>query len=73
MAFEFKPRKKPETISKSVRFPKDLVDKIEKEAFKNDAYFSDFVIQACENAIKEVELEYNKKKKKGAVTKLNNN
>ena len=63
MAFEFKPRKKPETISKSVRFPKDLVDKIEKEAF-NDAYFSDFVIQACENAIKEVELENNKKKKK---------
>ena len=63
MAFEFKPRRKPETISKSVRFPKELADKIEREAFKNDAYFSDFVIQACEDAINQIEFEYNKKKK----------
>ena len=64
MAFKFVKDKKKETVNKTIRFPQDLVDRIEKEVIGSDSYFSSFVIQACEYALKESELEYNKKDKK---------
>ena len=63
MAFKFEKDKKKETVNKTIRFPQDLVDRIEKEIIGADSYFSSFVIQACEYALKESEIEYNKKKK----------
>ena len=56
--FEFKPEKKKETLNKTIRFPKDLVEKIEEIVALKDSYFSTFVIQACEFAVSEAELEY---------------
>ena len=64
MAFKFVKDKKKETVNKTIRFPQDLVDRIEKEVIGSDSYFSSFVIQACEYAMKESELEYDKKDKK---------
>ena len=63
MAFKFVKDKKKETVNKTIRFPQDLVDRIEKEVIGSDSYFSSFVIQACEYALKESELEYDKKDK----------
>ena len=57
MGFEFKPNKKRETINKTIRFPKELVEQIEKQVIENDSYFSSFVIQACEYAVRESEKE----------------
>ena len=34
MSFEFKPDKKKETLNKTIRFPKELVDRIEKQVKK---------------------------------------
>ena len=63
MKFEFKPDKRKETLNKTIRFPKELVDKIEKQVAENDSYFSTFVIQACEYAVNELETDYKKDKK----------
>lgn len=60
MSFKFEPDKKKETLNKTIRFPKELVDKIEEQVAQNDSYFSSFVIQACEYAVKEMELQYSK-------------
>ena len=62
MSFKFEPDKKKETLNKTIRFPKELVDKIEKQVAENDSYFSSFVIQACEYAINEMESQYKKDK-----------
>jgi len=59
MGFEFKPNKKRETINKTVRFPKELVEEIERQVSENDSYFSNFVIQACEYAVKESQKNFN--------------
>lgn len=71
MAFKFEKDKKKETVNKTIRFPQELVDRIEREIIGADSYFSSFVIQACEYALKESELNYNKneKKKKNSNTK----
>ena len=61
MGFRFQPDKKKETLNKTIRFPKELVEKIEKQVAESDSYFSTFVIQACEYAIKETEFEYGEK------------
>ena len=63
MKFEFKPDKRKETLNKTIRFPKELVERIEKQVAENDSYFSTFVIQACEYACEEMETEYKKDKK----------
>lgn len=64
MGFKFEPDKKKETLNKTIRFPKELVERIEKQVADKDSYFSSFVIQACEYAVKEAEYEYLKDKKK---------
>lgn len=62
MAFKFEPDKRKETLNKTIRFPKELVEKIEEQVAENDSYFSTFVIQACEYAINEMESQYKKDK-----------
>lgn len=50
MAFQIKSDKK-ETETKSIRFPLELTERIEKAIMGNDVSFSSFVIQACEYAL----------------------
>ncbi len=64
MGFKFQPDKRKETLNKTIRFPKELVEKIEKQVADTDSYFSSFVIQACEYAVKEAEFDYDVKEKK---------
>ena len=50
MAFQIKPYKK-ETENKTIRFPINLIEKIEEAIKGEDVSFSKFVIQACEYAL----------------------
>lgn len=50
MAFQIKSDRK-ETETKSIRFPVELTERIEKIIAGNDVSFSGFVIQACEYAL----------------------
>ena len=50
MAFQLKSQKK-ETANKTVRFPLDLIHRIEKAIINQDVTFSQFVIQVCEFAL----------------------
>ncbi len=58
--FQLKPDKK-ETENKSIRFPLDLIRRIEKAIAGKDVSFTAFVIQACEYALANMKVE-NKKK-----------
>lgn len=62
MAFNLKPNPKY-TINKSIRFPEDIVNKIEKAIVNTNVSFSGFVIQACEYALKDKEKASKKEKK----------
>lgn len=73
MGFKFQPDKKKETLNKTIRFPKELVEKIERQVADSDSYFSSFVIQACEYAIREAETEYTKDEEISAETKHHKN
>lgn len=50
MAFQLKPNRK-ETENKTIRFPMQLVERIEQAISNQDVSFSSFVIQACEYAL----------------------
>ena len=50
MSFQIKSEKK-ETENKTIRFPLDLVERIENAIVGKDVTFSSFVIQACEYAL----------------------
>lgn len=54
MTFQLKSNKK-ETENKTIRFPIELINKIEKAIQGKDITFSKFVIQACEYALKNME------------------
>lgn len=54
MAFQIKPYKK-ETENKTIRFPIQLIENIEKAIENQDVTFSRFVIQACEYALNNIE------------------
>lgn len=54
MAFQIKPYKK-ETENKTIRFPLQLIEDIEKAIKNKDVTFSRFVIQACEYALNNIE------------------
>ena len=54
MAFQIKPYKK-ETENKTIRFPIQLIDKIENAIKNKDVTFSRFVIQACEYALENMD------------------
>ena len=54
--FQIKPDRK-ETENKTVRFPIELIEKIEKALVGKNATFSAFVIQACEYVLDNMEVE----------------
>lgn len=56
MAFQIKSDRK-ETENKTVRFPVELVEKINNAIQGKDVTFSGFVLQACEYALEELELK----------------
>lgn len=58
MSFQLKPKK--QTENKTIRFPQDLVNKIEKYIQNKDVTFSRFVIQACEYVLEDIEKDKNK-------------
>ena len=53
MAFILKNDKK-ETENKTIRFPINLINQIERSIENTEVSFSGFVIQACEYALKEL-------------------
>lgn len=54
MSFQIKPYKK-ETENKTIRFPIQLIEDIEKAIRNKNVTFSRFVIQACEYALNNIE------------------
>lgn len=52
---------KKETDNKTVRFPTDLVARIESAIVGEDITFSRFVILACEYALKSIEVDKKEK------------
>jgi hypothetical protein len=56
MPFKINTEKK-ETENKTIRFPIDLINKIEKAIQGKNITFSRFVIQACEYALENLEDE----------------
>lgn len=56
MAFQLKSDKK-ETENKTIRFPLPLIKKIELVIKNQDVSFSGFVIQACEYALNNLDVE----------------
>lgn len=58
MAFQLKPNRK-ESENKTIRFPVELIDRIDKAIVNQDATFSSFVIQACEYALNDMDTSKN--------------
>ena len=58
MSFQLKPKK--QTENKTILFPQDLVNEIEKYIQNKDVTFSRFVIQACEYVLEDIEKDKNK-------------
>lgn len=58
MSFQLKPKK--QTENKTIRFPQDLVNEIEKYIQNKDVTFSRFVIQACEYVLEDIEKDKKK-------------
>lgn len=61
MSFVIKPDKK-ETENKTIRFPLHLINRIEEVLKSHDITFSAFVIQACEYALDNLEIQSNNQK-----------
>lgn len=62
MTFKIKEHK-AETENKTIRFPIDLINKIEKQLVGKNITFSSFVIQACRYALNNMDKTDIKKKK----------
>ena len=62
MSFKLKTNKR-ETENKTVRFPIELIEKINKAIENEDSTFSSFVIQACEYALENMKEEPKPKQK----------
>ena len=58
MAFQLKPNRK-ESENKNIRFPVELIDRIDKAIVNQDVTFSSFVIQACEYALNDMDTSKN--------------
>lgn len=54
MAFQIRPNKK-ESENKTIRFPLELINQINQAIEGNDVSFSNFVIQACQYALENME------------------
>lgn len=57
--FQIKPDRK-ETENKSIRFPVELIEKIEKTIAGKNVAFTGFVIKTCEYALKNIEVKEKK-------------
>lgn len=55
MAFQLKPNKK-ESENKTIRFPIQLIDRIDKAIANQEVTFSSFVLQACEYALDNMDV-----------------
>ncbi len=58
MAFQLKPNRK-ESENKTIRFPVELIDRMDKAIVNQDVTFSSFVIQACEYALNDMDTSKN--------------
>lgn len=58
MAFQLKPNRK-ESENKTIRFPVELIDRIDKAIVNQEVTFSSFVIQACEYALNDMDTSKN--------------
>ena len=58
MAFQLKPNRQ-ESENKTIRFPVELIDRIDKAIINQDVTFSSFVIQACEYALNDMDTSKN--------------
>ena len=56
----FRIPKIPPTTNKSIRFPNDVIDAIEKAIVGQDCTFSAFVVAAVRNALEELQEQENK-------------
>ena len=56
MSFQIRPNKK-ESENKTIRFPLELINQINQAIEGNDVSFSNFVIQACEYALDNMEKD----------------
>lgn len=54
MAFQIRPNKR-ESENKTIRFPLELINQINQAIEGNDVSFSNFVIQACQYALDNIE------------------
>ena len=59
MTFRIKSDRK-ETENKTIRFPVNVIEDIEKAIVGKDVSFSSFVIQACEYALKNMDNDEKK-------------
>ena len=57
MGFTIKPDKKKETVNKTIRFPKELAERMERLAQDHDVFFSHLVIQILEYYLEQLEQE----------------
>lgn len=62
MTFKIKEHK-AETKNKTIRFPIDLINKIEKQLVGKNITFSSFVIQACRYALDNMDKTVEKKRR----------
>ncbi len=62
MTFKIKEHK-AETENKTIRFPIDLINKIEKQLVGKNITFSSFVIQACRYALDNMDNTVEKKRR----------
>ena len=58
MAFQLKPNRK-ESENKTIRFPVELIDRIDTALVNQDVTFSSFVIKACEYALNDMDTSKN--------------
>lgn len=56
MSFQIRPNKK-ESENKTIRFPLELINQINQAIEGNDVSFSNFVIQACQYALDNMEKD----------------
>ncbi|MCB5505136.1 hypothetical protein LIP66_10895 [Coprococcus eutactus] len=61
MAFQLKTNRK-ETENKTIRFPVQLIEQIDQVIGNQDVTFSSFVIQACEYALENMDVDAGQKK-----------
>ena len=58
----FRIPKIPPTTSKSIRFPNDVIEDVEKAIVGKDCTFTAFVVAAVRNALEELKEEEDKEK-----------